>query len=148
MTGWELAGVLLAAPMGCAAAVLGVLGLARFLSARRVSAAMPAAPTVPAVVAAPLAPSPWASREAIDQALAELASVRAEWMAWKKQVETFLEEFDELAETIERRRNRISVAVAKREKQTLAAAAQEAGNGTHPTRDELIRRARAMGIPI
>lgn len=106
-----LAVVLVAIPLG---AVGGVIG----------SHLVPTPPAAPSPLAVELA--------------AELAAVRAEWAAWRKQVEAYLDSFEELSETVERRRRR-AAASASRQITT-----QESDSSPEGLR----RRARAMGLPI
>lgn len=72
---------------------------------------------------------------------AELAAVRAEWVAWRKQFEAYLESAEELSDTVERRRKRAAASASRAE------AASQGANGTGG-KDELVRRARALGIPV
>lgn len=78
----------------------------------------------------------------------DLAAVRAEWAAWRKQVEAYLDSFDDLAELVERRRRRTSAAESrmKREK----GEAEEDATPADPleARRQLRHRARAMGIDV
>lgn len=136
MPWWQLALIVLAFPVGCAAAVAWVMP--RY-------GRMPTAPGAAAPLPAPAAAAPPELHPTVAEALGELASVRAEWMAWKKQVEAFLEEFDELAETIERRRSRIAASVSKREQQLKRAESPAPdANGAEALR----QRARSLGIPV
>ena len=135
-------GTLLAGALVGALLAVGSLFLA--VRPRRAQGGAPAA-VPPAPPAQPELP---VTREQLAEALGELASVRAEWMAWKKQVEAFLEEFDELAETIERRRTRIAASVSKRERHEREQAEQQAHAGGNGTRDALVAAARARGFPV
>lgn len=87
------------------------------------------------------------SVDALASMAGDLAAVRAEWAAWRKQVEAYLDSFDDLAELVERRRKRASAAESRMKRER---GEEEAAEPADPlaARRELRSRARAMGIEV
>jgi len=86
--------------------------------------------------AAPSSPIP-------PEALAELATVRSEWATYRKNLDAYLEAFEDIDETVERKRRRIAARDSR---------AKRAEDEAPPEpRDQLgayRAKARAMGIPV
>jgi len=103
---------------------------------------------MPPAAAAPTAPAPAAAAPALppeDLAFlrGELCAVRAEWKAHQKQLDAYLEAFEDLEESVERRRRR---SAASRSKLESIEARQEAPEIDPNSREALRLRARARGL--
>jgi len=127
----QLAWVLFAFSSLAAATLLGVMYVQ---GARDVRSAEPGPSPFPGVPSA----------EALASMAGDLGAVRAEWAAWRKQVEAYLDSFDDLAELVERRRRRSAAAEARMKREKPEDQADEPDPLAE--RRELRMRARAMGI--
>lgn len=79
----------------------------------------------------------------------DLAAVRAEWAAWRKQVEAYLDSFDDLAELVERRRRRASAAESRMKRERGEPDEPEALPADPLEQRRILRqRARAAGIDV
>jgi len=137
---------LLFASIGVAALVLlacAVL-LATGVRVARARGILPPLPT-PASVAAP--PPVPANLAELADLRGELGAVRAEWIAHRKQLDAYLDAFEDLEESVERRRRRAASSRSKAE----AAVQQQAAEEPEPdpnSREAIRRRARARGFRV
>ena len=97
----------------------------------------PLAPTPPTAPAAGVSPAELAEMHG------ELNAVRAEWKAHQKQLDAYLDAFEDLEESVERRRRRAASSRSKAE----AAQQEEAAPPMSP-REEARMRARARGFRV
>lgn len=86
------------------------------------------------------AKDPEAPASSLAEGLADLAAVRAEWRRTKLEFDAYLEAFEDLHETVERKRRRTA---ALKSKVTEAERLAEL-----PPPIDLRARARALGIPV
>ena len=130
MDGW----LLFAFSSLAAATLVGVTAL------RRWGASVGSLPQTPTAIGVP-------SADALAGMAGDLAAVRAEWAAWRKQVEAYLDSFDDLAELVERRRRRASAAES-RMKRERGEGEEAVPEDPLEARRQLRHRARAMGIDV
>lgn len=73
----------------------------------------------------------------------ELAGIRAEWKAHQKQLDAYLDAFEDLEESVERRRRRTAASRSK-----IEAAEQHANEEPPNPREAARMRARALGFKV
>jgi hypothetical protein len=84
------------------------------------------------------------SPETLADGLADLAAVRAEWRAWKKELDAYFEALEDQVDVVERRRRRI----ASHESKSRDGAAPDASAEPVNIRAAVLQRARAAGHPV
>lgn len=124
MVWWQLALLVLVTSV-CTGGLLLLRGRIQQVNAIAAGAATPAQPA------------------SLAEGLAELATVRAEWKAHQKQLDAYLEAFEDIGENVERKRRRIAARDSKQKPEDPA----PGGNGADSVAAARAR-ARAQGISV